>query len=93
MCVDFSHPRKGNKFNAAISSEIDEVKAIYEQAEQNYKTLSRRYIISWSFVVAFYACILMTIPVNEIWHGRRDDASNWPTLFKAAYANVQISFF
>ncbi|XP_055319545.1 uncharacterized protein LOC129577107 [Sitodiplosis mosellana] len=74
------------KFNADVSesNERTETEAIYEQAEQQYTKLSRRYILSWSVIVCLYAFILTIIPVSDMWHGQTD-ASNWPTLFKSVY--------
>lgn len=86
--------KKGTKFNPdeGESNDIAENKAIYEQAEQQYTKLSRRYIIGWTGIVCLYGFILTLTPVTDIWHGKMD-ARNWPNLFKAVYAHFSKGIF
>lgn len=60
-----------------------DIENYYDDAEKQYTKLSRRYINSWSFIVALYACVLLIIPVSDMLHGKMD-ASEWITLFKLA---------
>lgn len=66
------------------SEELDETKRIYDAAEMNYTKPTRRYILCWSSIVSFYGLIIISMPIYDISHGRRN-ATNWPTLFKLAY--------
>lgn len=81
----FSFSNKGIKDiqNENEQNGIIQTETCYDQAEIQYTKLARRYILSWSPIVCFYAIVLSIVPVNDVYH-RQMDAGNWTTLFKVS---------
>lgn len=55
----------------------------YEEADIRYTKLGRRYIWTCAPIVCFYGCVLLVMPVNDLYHHQMD-ASDWPNLFKVS---------